>query len=69
MQQPKAGMTVDEFLAWAEEYPGRYELLDGIVYGMSPERAGHARAKSRVHRALDGAITGLASPARRWPTA
>ncbi len=49
-------MTVDEFLVWVEEYPGRYELLHGIVYGMSPERAGHARAKSRVHRALDGAI-------------
>jgi Uma2 family endonuclease len=36
-------MTVDEFIDWAAAQPGgRYELLDGKVYAMSPERVGHA---------------------------
>jgi hypothetical protein len=26
---PRRRMTVDEYLAWAEGQPGRYELLDG----------------------------------------
>ena len=56
MEQPKIRMTVDEFLVWAEDQGDRYELVDGIVHGMSPERAGHARAKSRVHRALEDAV-------------
>jgi Uma2 family endonuclease len=30
-------MAVDEYLAWAAEQPGRYELLDGTVFAMSPE--------------------------------
>lgn len=28
--QPR--MTVDEFLAWAETQPARYELYNGIAY-------------------------------------
>lgn len=54
--QPKARMTVDEFLAWAEHQPGRYELIDGEVFGMSPRRARHTRTKYRVQNALDRAI-------------
>ena len=38
-------MTVDEFFAWAENKPGRYELHGGLIVGMSPERNMHARAK------------------------
>src|SRR5687768_12692333 len=49
---PKARMTVDEYLAWTEEQPGRYELLDGAVFAMSPEGAGHAEKKAAVHAAL-----------------
>ncbi|WP_237478700.1 Uma2 family endonuclease [Lichenibacterium dinghuense] len=49
-------MTVDEFLVWAEGRPGRHELVDGRVCAMAPERAGHARAKLRAQRALEGAI-------------
>ena len=33
----KPRMSVDEFLAWAEANPGRYELFRGEVYAMSPE--------------------------------
>jgi len=50
-------MTVDQFLDWAAtQERGRFELLDGEVVAMSPERLGHARIKARVWRALDQAI-------------
>jgi Uma2 family endonuclease len=49
---PRTRMTVDEYLAWAEGQPGRYELLDGVVFAMSPEGAGHAERKAAVHAAL-----------------
>jgi Uma2 family endonuclease len=45
-------MTVDEYLAWAGERPGRYELRDGNVVAMSPENAGHAEKKAAMHAAL-----------------
>lgn len=49
-------MTVDEFLAWAEGHPGRYELHNGIVYAMTPERVRHAEVKFAIQKALDAAI-------------
>jgi len=49
-------MTVDEFLAWAEDRPGRYELVDGVVYQISPERASHAETKHVICVALKSAI-------------
>lgn len=52
----KPGMTVDEFLAWAEGRPGRYELVRGEVIQMSPQRARHARTKAAVDRALRAAV-------------
>lgn len=54
--QPKAKMTVDEFLAWAEDRPGRYELEDGEVIAMAPQRVQHAAVKFAVQAALGGAI-------------
>lgn len=45
-------MTVDEYLAWAEGRPGRYELFAGRVYQMAPERARHGRVKYAVQTAL-----------------
>jgi Uma2 family endonuclease len=53
---PKTRMTVDEFLAWAQERPGRYDLEDGVVHAMSPEGAGHAKVKFAVQTALVAAI-------------
>ena len=52
----KPRMTVDEFLAWLEERPGRYELDRGEVYPMSPETLGHAERKVAVYNALRAAI-------------
>jgi Uma2 family endonuclease len=45
-------MTVDEYFAWAERRPGRFELVDGAVYEMPPETAGHAKRKAAVYVAL-----------------
>src|SRR3989442_10217132 len=53
---PKTRMTVDEYLSWAEQQPGRYELLDGAVFAISPEGAGHAERKAAVHAAMLTAI-------------
>jgi Uma2 family endonuclease len=52
----KPHMTVDEFLAWAEGQPGRYELFRGEVFAMSPETVGHAEIKGAVHTALVAAV-------------
>ncbi|MEQ1716682.1 MAG: Uma2 family endonuclease [Hyphomicrobium sp.] len=49
-------MTVDEYLAWAADRPGRYELIDGVVRQMSPETSGHADAKQAAVVALKAAI-------------
>jgi Uma2 family endonuclease len=50
-------MTVDEFLPWAEaQERGRYELHDGQVIIMSPERAAHWKAKLNAVIALRDAI-------------
>lgn len=53
---PKDKITVDQYLAWAAEQPGRYELVDGRVVAMSPEAAGHAERKAAVHAALLAAV-------------
>jgi Uma2 family endonuclease len=52
----KPRMTVGEYLAWAAERPGRYELHDGVVRAMSPEGAGHAKVKFAVQAALAAGI-------------
>jgi Uma2 family endonuclease len=49
---PKNRMMVDQYLAWAERQPGRFELVDGTVCEMSPETAGHAKTKAAVYVAL-----------------
>lgn len=53
---PAHRMTVDEYLAWAEDNPGRYELVDGKVVAMSPERTRHSEVKLSVHIALRDAV-------------
>lgn len=60
----KQAMSVDEFLAWAERQPGRWELLEGIPTAMSPERVVHGDVKYRVARALDAAIAKAKVPCR-----
>jgi Uma2 family endonuclease len=50
-------MTVDEFLPWAEaQERGRYELHDGQVVMMAPERAAHWKTKGSIFVALREAV-------------
>ena len=60
-------MTVDEYLAWAGEQPGRHELVDGAVIAMSPEGAGHAERKAAVHAALLAGIRARALACHALP--
>jgi Uma2 family endonuclease len=60
-------MTVDEFLAWAEENPGRYELADGEVQAMAPQRLAHLEVKLAFHVALLTAIKQAGAPCRVLP--
>jgi Uma2 family endonuclease len=60
-------MTVDEYLAWAQGRPGRYELLDGVVHAMTPERAAHAEVKLAIHMALVAAIRSRRLPCHVLP--
>jgi Uma2 family endonuclease len=61
---PPRRMNVPEFLAWAQgqpEGPG-YELVDGEVVAMAPERVLHNLAKLAVARALQDAVTAAKLP-------
>jgi Uma2 family endonuclease len=60
----KPDMSVDEFLAWAERQPDRWELLEGMPTAMSPERVVHGDVKYKVARALDVAIAKAKVPCR-----
>src|SRR5215211_1668667 len=64
---PQAHMTVDEYLAWAEGQPGRYELYEGTVHAMSPEGAGHAQVKFAVQTALAAGIRARGLPCYMLP--
>ncbi len=60
-------MTVDEFLVWAEDRPGRHELVGGQISAMAPERAGHADCKFAVQIALRQAIGRAGLPCHMLP--
>ncbi len=63
----KPRMTVDEFLAWTEDRPGRYELYKGEVYAMSPESAGHADKKAAVYVAMLAGVRAHRLPCHVFP--
>jgi len=57
--QRQRRLDVDEFLEWAGHQPGgRFELADGVVVAMAPERMAHVRAKGDAFVALRSAIAG-----------
>jgi len=55
---PTKKMNVPEFLAWAEHQPegSSFELVDGEVIAMAPERVLHNLAKLAVARALGDSV-------------
>jgi Uma2 family endonuclease len=60
-------MTVDEFLATAEEREGRWEIENGVAYAMAPERLDHARVKAMTYMALRAAIRRAGLPCEAVP--
>ena len=60
-------LTVDEFLAWAETQPGRWELYNGVAYAMAPERTRHGEVKFRVQTALVRGIRKAGLPCHMLP--
>ena len=69
MEQPRqTEFTADEFIAWALEQPsGRFELSNGVVVAVAPERAGHAVAKLNAAIALRGAVGARGLPCEVFP--
>ncbi|HRO10752.1 Uma2 family endonuclease, partial [Amaricoccus sp.] len=60
--------TADEFIAWVLQQPsGRYELDNGVVVAMAPERVNHAIAKLNAAVALRNAIGAQALPCQALP--
>jgi Uma2 family endonuclease len=57
-------MTVDEFLATAEERDGRWEIEDGVAYAMAPEQLGHSDTKFATVAALRAGIARAKLPCR-----
>ena len=52
-------MTADAYLAWLEEQPTwRYELVDGQIIAMNPQRAEHIVVKRLTANALEAALKG-----------
>lgn len=66
MEQPRpTEFTADEFIAWALEQPtGRFELSNGLVVAMAPERASHNLVKLNAAIALRAAVTARGLPCR-----
>lgn len=60
-------LTVAEFLAWAKDRAGRFELHDGQVVAMAPERVGNVVVKGRIFRALGDAIARAKLPCHALP--
>ena len=60
-------MTVDEYLIWADSRPGRFELINGVLVAMSPEKIIHGETKLRVVNALAQGINRADLPYRALP--
>ncbi|KAA5601139.1 Uma2 family endonuclease [Blastochloris sulfoviridis] len=60
---PDRRMTVTDYLAWGEARPpGRFELVEGRVVAMSPERVRHNLVKLAVAVALQNAVRAAGLP-------
>ena len=64
---PQQRMSAEEFLAWAENVPGRYELVAGEVFAQAAERAAHAKIKGAVFLAFSDAIRKAGLPCHALP--
>jgi len=53
---PKIKMKVPQFLEWGDGREGKFELVNGEIIMMSPERVRHNLVKGAAYRALDDAV-------------
>jgi len=62
-------MTSDEFIAWAMQQPEseHYELIDGEVLAMAPERSAHALTKAHIWRRMAESIEAGNLPCSAYP--
>jgi len=60
-------MTVDEFLAWGLGREGRWELQDGDIIAMAPERVTHLETKAEAVFALRRAVERARTPCHVLP--
>lgn len=68
VSHPPHTLTLEEFYAWAErQRDGRFELEDGRVIAMAPERALHVRTKLRACLALRDALAGRGTGCEVFP--
>ena len=67
IQIPTERMTRAEYYAWAEaQAGGKFELLEGQVVAMAPERALHVQTKTLVWSALRAAIRDAGVPCQAF---
>jgi Uma2 family endonuclease len=60
-------LSADEFLAWVgTQDQGKFELLDGEIIAMAPERVAHAHSKAFAWRALAAAIQAAGLPCQAF---
>ena len=64
---PKVPLTVDKFLAHADERDGKWELRDGVAFCMAPERQSHGLTKLAAVNALAAAILQAKAPCLALP--
>ena len=60
-------MDMDGFLAWSEGQDAHFELHEGAVVAIAPERYLHLEAKLAVVNALQSAIRATGAPCRALP--
>ena len=60
-------MSADEFIPWAMEQEGRFELASGEVVAMAPERVAHALAKAEAWRGLRRAVRDAGLSCQAFP--
>jgi Uma2 family endonuclease len=59
-------LTVHEFLVWAEGREGKWELVDGSLRALSPERVRHTQTKTEAAFALREAVRRAVAPCRAF---
>lgn len=60
------GLTAEQFLAWGESQDGKFELHDGQVVAMAPERIAHGDLKGEIFARCREAIRDGGLPCRAF---